>query len=130
MSRKIDRSHLRRLQHALVIHDTMILTAIAAGGVQEKDLLAAFTGLFVEDLAPPPKGRGHVSVASDDRIFIALRFLLRRRLANQRIVKYFEDAAPDLCPCGKGLFVAFNRNTFLFDVLPSCQSNDLIFSVL
>lgn len=56
----------------------MILSAVAACSVQEDNLLLAFAGLLVEDLALSPEWRCDIGVAADDTILIWLSLFIGR----------------------------------------------------
>lgn len=100
MSRQIDGGHLAFLQHALVVHHAVVLAAVAAGGMEEENLLRTGAGLLVEDLASAPDGRGHVGVAADDGVVVAEGLFVRWSGADEGVVEDFERASPDVSPVG------------------------------
>lgn len=98
MCRKINSRHLAFLEHTLIVHDTVILPAIAAGCVQEQDLLITLARLFVEDLGSAPERRGDVDVSANDVVVVALWLFVRGCGADERVVEDLEDSSPDVRP--------------------------------
>lgn len=109
MSREIDGGHVTLLEHALVVHDAVVLPAVATGGVQEEDLLRTGARLLVEALASTPNGGGDVGVAADDGVVIALWLGVCWCFADELIVEELEDAAPDVCPGRNALSFVFRE---------------------
>lgn len=132
---QVEGGHAAELHHAGVVEDAVVLAGVAAGGVQEDDVLRAGAGLFVEDLGFAPERGGDVGVAADDVVFVCLGLGVGGGWAGVGVVEEFEDAAPDVRPLGRfGLLdclgflfesiayaceffvVALDFDTFLLDV--------------
>ena len=98
MRREIHCRHLGFLQHPLIIHDTVILSAVATSSVEEQDFNVTFASLLVEALAFAPEWRGDVRVSANDVIDILVRLFVGGCLANKSIVEEFEHSSPNVSP--------------------------------
>ena len=76
MARKIERDHSALLHHSGVVHDTMILSAVRASGMQEDNLLLTIAACFVEDLRAAPDWSIDIDVAANDVVFRRLSLLI------------------------------------------------------
>lgn len=79
----------------------MVLASITARSMQEDNVLAAFTGLLIEDLASSPQRRLDVCIAADDGVLIELWFLVCRGWSSMGVMQQLENAAPDVRPMGE-----------------------------
>ncbi len=100
MGWEVNGRHVALLEHTFVVHDTVILPAVASSGVKEEDLLRPVSSLFVEALASAPQRRSNVGVPAYDLIIIELRFSVRWCLPNELVVQKLQNTAPDVSPSG------------------------------
>lgn len=70
---EIEGDHGAFLLHSLVVEHTVVLAAVAAGGVTEDDLLGPVAGLLVEDLRAAPDGGVDVDVSAHDVVVVHFR---------------------------------------------------------
>ena len=79
----------------------MVLSAIAAGCVQEDNLLTSLTRLLVKDLTLSPQRRFDVDIATDDAVVFRFVLFVFGRRASEGIVQEFQNTTPDVGPASK-----------------------------
>ena len=118
---QVEGVHGAALQHARVVHDGVVLTAVGAGGVEKDDGLGPGAGGLVEDFAAAPEWGGEVDVAAGEVVFFFFvvggrGVRVGRGGTGVGVVQDLEGSAPDMGPSCEGGLVAEDLDTGLFDV--------------
>ena len=79
----------------------MVLSTVAAGRVQEDDLLISFARLLVEDLTLSPQRRRNVDIATDDAVLVQFVLVVLGSGASEGVVQELQDTAPDVGPASE-----------------------------
>lgn len=98
MGWKVDGRHVAPLQHPLIIHNAVILTAVAASGMKEQDFLVSRARLLIEHFAPPPCWSRNICISTNNVIVITQGFFIGWCGTNECVMEEFKYSAPYMCP--------------------------------
>ena len=116
MARKIKRIHGTPRAHPGIVHDTVILSAVAPRCVQEHNRLLTLSGVFVEHLASAPDRSIQKDIFAGQMVLFGLGLCVLFHGSALSVMCKLEDTAPDVGPLRKGLLVALDFDAFLLYV--------------
>jgi len=123
VSGQIKGDHGALLAHAGVVHDAVVLSTVAAGGVQEHDLLRSSAGRFVEDFRAAPDWSIDVDVFARDVVLIGLGLFVLLQGPVQAIAQKLKQASCEMAVLCEFDLIAVNTDAFLLDV-HSLETNE------
>ena len=113
---QIKGDHGALLAHAGVVHDAVVLSTIAACGVQEDDLLRSIAGRFVEDFRATPHWSVDVDVSARDVVLVGLGLFVLLERAVLAVAQKLKQASCEMAVLCEFDLIAVDTDAFLLDV--------------